>query len=100
VFANILQIPYGVVNISGTEVESISEKPLHRSMVSAGIYALDPWALSLIPADEYCDMPTLLDKIKATGEKVSAFPIHESWLDIGRHDDLNDARNNVEQWLN
>jgi len=94
------QIPYGVVNISGTEVESISEKPLHRSMVSAGIYALDPWALSLIPADEYCDMPTLLDKIKAAGEKVSAFPIHESWLDIGRHDDLNDARNNVEQWLN
>jgi NDP-sugar pyrophosphorylase family protein len=94
------QIPYGVVNINGTEVESISEKPLHRSMVSAGIYALDPWALSLVPADEYCDMPTLLDKIKAEGQKVSAFPIHESWLDIGRHDDLNDARNNIEQWLN
>ena len=94
------QIPYGVVNINGTEVESISEKPLHRSMVSAGIYALDPWALSLVPADEYCDMPTLLDKIKAEGEKVSAFPIHESWLDIGRHDDLNDARNNIDQWLN
>jgi dTDP-glucose pyrophosphorylase len=93
------QIPYGVVNIEGTEVQSISEKPLHRSMVSAGIYALDPWALSLVPADEYCDMPTLLDKIKAQDEKVSAFPIHESWLDIGRHDDLNDARNNVEQWL-
>ena len=93
------QIPYGVVNIEGTEVESISEKPLHRSMVSAGIYALDPWALSLVPAEEYCDMPTLLDKIKAQGEKVSAFPIHESWLDIGRHDDLNDARNNIEQWL-
>ncbi len=95
-----IQIPYGVVNINGTEVESISEKPLHRSMVSAGIYALDPWALSLVPADEYCDMPTLLDKIKAEGQKVSAFPIHESWLDIGRHDDLNDARNNIEQWLN
>jgi NDP-sugar pyrophosphorylase family protein len=56
--------------------------------------------LNLVPADEYCDMPTLLDKIKAEGEKVSAFPIHESWLDIGRHDDLNDARNNIEQWLN
>jgi dTDP-glucose pyrophosphorylase len=93
------QIPYGVVNINGTEVESISEKPVHRSMVSAGIYALDPWALSLVPAEEYCDMPTLLDKIKAEGQKVSAFPIHESWLDIGRHDDLNDARNNIEQWL-
>lgn len=93
------QIPYGVVNIEGTEVESISEKPIHRSMVSAGIYALDPWALSLVPQGEYCDMPTLLDMIKANGQKVSAFPIHESWLDIGRHDDLNDARNNLEHWL-
>ena len=93
------QIPYGVVNIDGTQVSSISEKPIHRSMVSAGIYALDPWALSLIPQDEYCDMPTLLDMIKTEGQKVTAFPIHESWLDIGRHDDLNDARNNLDHWL-
>jgi dTDP-glucose pyrophosphorylase len=93
------QIPYGVVNIEGTEVESISEKPIHRSMVSAGIYTLDPWALELVPEGEYCDMPTLLDKMRAEGEKVAAFPIHESWLDIGRHDDLDQARSNQEHWL-
>ena len=93
------QIPYGVVNIEGTEVESISEKPIHRSMVSAGIYTLDPWALELVPEGEYCDMPTLLDKMRLQGEKVAAFPIHESWLDIGRHDDLDPARSNQEHWL-
>ena len=93
------QIPYGVVNIEGTEVASISEKPLHRSMVSAGIYTLDPWALELVPEGEYCDMPTLLDKIREGGQRVSAFPIHESWLDIGRHDDLDEARSKHEQWL-
>ena len=94
------QVPYGVVNINDHVVESISEKPVHRSMVSAGIYVLDPWALNLIPAGEYCDMPTLLDSVREEGEKVVAFPIHESWLDIGRHDDLNEARNNLEHWLN
>jgi NDP-sugar pyrophosphorylase family protein len=93
------QVPYGVVNIDGNEVESISEKPVHRSMVSAGIYVLDPAALELIPKNEFCDMPTLLDSVKAQGQKVVAFPIHESWLDIGRHDDLNEARNNLEHWL-
>jgi dTDP-glucose pyrophosphorylase/CBS domain-containing protein len=93
------QVPYGVVNIDGNEVESISEKPVHRSMVSAGIYVLDPSALDLIPTDEFCDMPTLLDSIKLQGQKVVAFPIHESWLDIGRHDDLNEARNNLDHWL-
>jgi NDP-sugar pyrophosphorylase family protein len=94
------QVPYGVVNIDGNEVESISEKPVHRSMVSAGIYVLGPSALDLIPKDEFCDMPTLLDSVKAQGQKVVAFPIHESWLDIGRHDDLNEARNNLDHWLN
>jgi dTDP-glucose pyrophosphorylase len=94
------QVPYGVVNINDHVVESISEKPVHRSMVSAGIYVLDPWALNLVPKDEFCDMPTLLDSVRGEGEKVVAFPIHESWLDIGRHDDLNDARNNIEHWLN
>ena len=93
------QVPYGVVNIDGNEVESISEKPVHRSMVSAGIYVLDPSTLDLIPKDEFCDMPTLLDSVKSAGEKVVAFPIHESWLDIGRHDDLNEARNNLDHWL-
>ncbi len=94
------QVPYGVVNIVDHVVESISEKPMHRSMVSAGIYVLDPWSLKLVPKDEFCDMPTLLDSVRTEGEKVVAFPIHESWLDIGRHDDLNDARNNIEHWLN
>jgi NDP-sugar pyrophosphorylase family protein len=93
------QVPYGVVNIDGNEVESISEKPVHRSMVSAGIYVLDPSALELIPTDEFCDMPTLLDSVKSNGQRVVAFPIHESWLDIGRHDDLNEARNNLDHWL-
>ena len=93
------QIPYGVVNLDGDVVDSISEKPTHRSLVSAGIYALSPEALQLAKAGEYCDMPTLLDRVRERGEKVVAFPIHESWLDIGRHDDLELARNNMSHWI-
>lgn len=93
------QIPYGVVNLDGDVVASISEKPTHRSLVSAGIYALSPEALELTTAGEYCDMPTLLDRVRDQGEKVVAFPIHESWLDIGRHDDLELARSNMSHWI-
>jgi len=93
------QIPYGVVNVTGDEVDSISEKPVHRSLVSAGIYALSPEALQLTEVGEYCDMPTLLDRIREDNGKVAAFPIHESWLDIGRHEDLELARNNLTHWL-
>jgi dTDP-glucose pyrophosphorylase len=93
------QVPYGVVNLNGEEVGSITEKPVHRSLVSAGIYALSPESLNLTEVNEYCDMPTLLDRVSAASEKVVAFPIHESWLDIGRHDDLELARNNISHWI-
>ena len=49
-----------MVNLNGSTVESMVEKPVHRSLVNAGIYALDPMALGLLRQDEYCDMPTLL----------------------------------------
>lgn len=93
------QIPYGVVNVEGNIVESISEKPTHSSLVSAGIYVLDPSVLDLVPENSYFDMPSLLTAISDNGSPVVAFPVFESWLDIGRHDDLEDARSNVGDWL-
>ena len=92
------EIPYGVVNLQGSIVESMVEKPLHRSLVNAGIYVLDPLALSLLQEDEYCDMPTLLGMLMETGHDVAAFPIHESWLDVGRPEDLNQARSDSSKW--
>ncbi|MGV8884419.1 MAG: nucleotidyltransferase family protein [Microbacteriaceae bacterium] len=97
---HVFEIPYGVVNLDGTLVESMVEKPLHRSLVNAGIYALEPAALALLPEDDYCDMPTLLSLIMQEGQTVSAFPIHEQWLDVGRPEDLNQARSDSETWVN
>jgi dTDP-glucose pyrophosphorylase len=93
------EIPYGVVNLNGSIVESMVEKPLHRSLVNAGIYALDPVALSMLQKDEYCDMPTLLGMLMEGGHDVAAFPIHESWLDVGRPEDLNQARDDSSKWI-
>lgn len=93
------EIPYGVVNLRGSIVESMAEKPLHRSLVNAGIYVLDPLALSLLKPDEYCDMPTLLGMLMEQGQDVAAFPIHESWLDVGRPEDLNQARTDSNKWI-
>ena len=96
---HLFEIPYGVVNLNGSIVESMAEKPLHRSLVNAGIYALDPFALSLLHPNEYCDMPTLLGQLMNAGHDVAAFPIHESWLDVGRPEDLNQARTDSHKWI-
>jgi dTDP-glucose pyrophosphorylase len=97
---HLFEIPYGVVNLDGTLVQSMVEKPLHRSLVNAGIYALDSMALDLLSREEYLDMPTLLAQLMELGHEVAAFPIHESWLDVGRPEDLDLAQTNSGKWIN
>ena len=89
---HVIEVPFGVVNVENSFVTGLTEKPLHRSLVSAGIYCLSPDALDRMTPDEYCDMPTLLTQVMESGNNVAAFPIHESWLDVGRPEDLNRAR--------
>lgn len=82
------QVPFGVVEVVDHVVQKIEEKPFLQRLVNAGIYALTPKALSLIPKDTHFDMPDLLNKLLAKDDVVGAFPIREYWADVGRHDDL------------
>lgn len=89
------QIPYGVVNIENQKLLSIVEKPIQKYFISAGIYVLAPEAINLIPQNEFFDMPTLLKDIISKGQEIAAFPIHEFWLDIGKHSDFEKAQTEV-----
>lgn len=86
------QVPYGVVNINGTSITSIDEKPVHRFFVNAGIYTLSPDSLEHIPADVFFDMPTLFEQLQASGKRTSAYPLREYWLDVGRVDEFERAQ--------
>jgi dTDP-glucose pyrophosphorylase len=86
------QIPYGVVHTEGDRVTAIEEKPTIRSACSAGIYALTPSVVSLVPHGTYFDMPTLLQRAIGAGRNVRAHLIDEYWIDVGRLDDLERAR--------
>jgi len=90
------QIPYGVVDVEEDRVLAIREKPEVRHWVSAGIYALSPQLLPLVPGGEYFDMPTLLGRAVQGGHAVRAHPIQEYWIDVGRLDDLERARQEFE----
>jgi len=82
------QNPYGVIKTQGVEIKEIIEKPVYRSLVNAGCYVLHPSVLKMLEKNAYCDMTTLIDKIVQTGGNSVAFPIHESWIDIGTSEDL------------
>jgi NDP-sugar pyrophosphorylase family protein len=86
------QIPYGVVHGDGDQVTDIIEKPVQKFFVNAGIYILEPELLGQCRPDEAIDMPDLLRQVVNDGRKVSMFPIHEYWLDIGRMEEYERAQ--------
>ena len=88
-----MQNPYGVVEMNGVDIVSFKEKPVTRSYINAGVYAISPSSLTLLEKQEFCDMPTLFRRIKNHKERVVAYPMHEHWLDVGRPEDLFKANN-------
>ncbi|WP_066399561.1 nucleotidyltransferase family protein [Cytobacillus eiseniae] len=85
------QIPYGVLATENHRLLSIEEKPIHKSFVNAGIYVLSPDVLKSVPQNEFFDMPDLFKQLMNEQQEVSAFPLREYWLDIGRMDDYEKA---------
>jgi dTDP-glucose pyrophosphorylase len=88
------QHPFGVVQTQGVEIVGFEEKPVARSHINAGVYALDPEALSFLNSDTHCDMPTLFERLQANSCRTVAYPMHEPWLDVGRPEDLEKAYTN------
>lgn len=85
------QHPFGVVQTQGVDIVGFEEKPVARSHINAGVYALDPEALSVLSGETYCDMPTIFERLREKAKRTVAYPMHEPWLDVGRPDDLNRA---------
>lgn len=84
--------PFGVVRTQGVDITGFDEKPIVYSHINAGIYVLDPEMLKGLKQNEYCDMPTLFALLKEQNLRTIVYPMHETWLDVGRHDDLKIAQ--------
>jgi NDP-sugar pyrophosphorylase family protein len=86
-----LQHPYGVIQVEGERITGIVEKPVETDVVSAGIYAVQPGALDLVPSDAFFDMPDLANRLIATGRGVGSYRFADAWLAIDRIEQLEDA---------
>lgn len=82
------QHPFGVVQMRGVEIAGFEEKPVVRSHINAGVYALSPNALKHLEKGDPCDMPSLFERLRVNGMRTVAYPMHEPWLDVGHPEDL------------
>lgn len=95
-----LQVPYGVIEVKDQQIRSIEEKPIHKFFINAGIYVLSPIVLDEIPYNKFYDMPTLFNTLISKKQKVTSFPIHEYWLDIGRLNEYKKANDEYDEVFN
>jgi dTDP-glucose pyrophosphorylase len=93
------QVPYGVVESEGNLIRAVTEKPVQKFFVNAGVYVLSPRLVKMVQPATRIDMPTLLEQAIRHGERVTMFPVHEYWLDIGRMEDFARAQTEVQSLI-
>jgi NDP-sugar pyrophosphorylase family protein len=94
-----LSVPYGVVDTDGVAVRGISEKPVVKQFINAGIYLLSPSVKRMIPNGQHYDIPDLIQLLLKEGRPVVCFPIREYWLDIGKADHYDQAQSDIANGL-
>lgn len=87
-----VKIPFGVIEGEGHQITGMVEKPTYRYFVNAGIYVISHNIINSLPKNQHLDMPSLFEIKQKEGLKTLKFPIHEYWLDVGRHDDFQKAQ--------
>ena len=95
-----VQISLGVLRFGDEEDPTLltgyDEKPSIDYTASMGVYCFAPRALSYIEPGERIDFPDLILRLIAAGETVRAWQSNDYWLDIGRHEDYEQAQDEFE----
>lgn len=86
------QIPFGVLESDAGRLLRIVEKPRPSWAVNAGIYVLSPPLLARVPPGEPFPITRLFDDCLSRGERIGLWTLRDSWQDIGRPDELAQAR--------
>ncbi len=96
-----VQVSLGVMRFEdaedGARVTDYVEKPSLDYEASMGVYCFDPRALAYIEPGERLDFPDLVLRLIKAGELVHAWRPEAYWLDIGRHEDYEQAMEEFEQ---
>ena len=98
-----VQISLGVLHFeeNGSQeshkLTGYTEKPKIEYQASMGVYCFSPRAVNFIESGERLDFPDLILRLIAAGEEVRGWMSSDYWLDIGRHDDYEQAQAEFER---
>ncbi len=98
----VVRTDYGVIHENGMagqtrRVTGYEEKPEIPYTVSMGVYVLEPRVLDFVEKDVHLDVPDLVLRLLGAGEAVGHYLYDGYWLDIGRHEDYEQAIREYEE---
>lgn len=94
-----VDIPYGIVKLKASRLDSFEEKPSTQYYINAGIYVFNPQVLRCLKKNTAIDMVSFIELLKKRGFTIACFPIHEYWLDIGQFDNYRKANKDYRRVL-
>ena len=84
-------VPFGCIETEGDRITRMEEKPSIVRIVNAGMYVLDPQVVARVPKAPI-GLPTIVEQCLEDGKLARAFEVEHDWIDIGRPDQLKQAR--------
>jgi NDP-sugar pyrophosphorylase family protein len=94
-----INIPFrfGRVIAEGDYIVNVEEKPTYKQEILAGIYAMKPAILDLIPDGTYYGVDTLIKDMIARRRPIAKHLMQGYWTDIGQLDDYEIAKREMAQ---
>lgn len=94
------QVPYGIFTTDINRITGLKEKPVYTNYANAGIYILNHKIIKEIPENEFFNITDLMELLLKNKQTVIHNPIIGYWIDIGQHQDYQNAQEIVKHLKN
>lgn len=90
-----VNIPYAVLETSNGQIHNFKEKPTYTYYSNGGIYLIKRSLLELLPSNTFFNATDLMEKLIKNDYKVISYPLAGYWLDVGKHEDFEQAQKDI-----
>lgn len=90
-----VNLPYAIFELDNSKIKSLVEKPTFSYYANAGIYLIKKEVLNYIPKNKFYNATDLMEAVIHNDGKLIHYPIREYWLDIGKHQDFEQAQKDI-----
>ncbi len=87
-----VNIPFAILSRVNGLISGLKEKPSNTHYANAGIYMMKADVVKQIPKNTFYNATDLIEGVIKAGGKVIDTPISGYWIDIGRHEEYDKAK--------